>query len=421
MDTTVLNTQPATQQDRTGQRYRTLLFLLCFISSALGGTVSTLMAVYLPVVITDLQVGASFTVGSDISAYINAMFIFGWAFGGFSWGLISDKFGRKRALLFAIAFYGLFTVATGLSPTWSAVVVSRFLSGFGVGGVLVVSFTLLNEVWPARTRAIYTGILSIAFPVGIFSAGLLNYTVASWRAGFLIGLMPLILALLGIWFVKESDKWLAYCRENQTSEPHLTSLFSATHRSSLLRGSLTFGAMLIGLWAIFSWLPTWVQSLIATDAPHERGLSMMFLGMGGLSGGFLSGWLIRFLGLRQSLVLCFGVCTVVSFVLFKTNLAFTPIIYIEILVLALFFGLSQGVLSVYIPQLFPTGIRSTATGFCFNIGRLFTASAVLLVGILVSTLGGYGNAIFLFSLVFLVGLLVVLFLKDKREFTPVTE
>ncbi|QMU28042.1 MFS transporter [Adhaeribacter radiodurans] len=421
MDTTVLPPQLATRQDQTGQRYRTVLFLLCFISCALGGTVSTLMAVYLPIVIADLQGSASLAVGSDTSAYINAMFIFGWAFGGFSWGLISDKFGRKKALLLAIGFYGLFTMATGLAPTWGVVVISRFLSGFGVGGVLVVSFTLLNEVWPARNRAIFTGILSIAFPVGIFSAGLLNYTVASWRAGFLIGLIPLILALVGIWFVQESGKWLAYRRENQTSEPHLTALFSATHRAALLRGSLTFGAMLIGLWAIFSWLPTWVQSLIATDAPHERGLSMMFLGMGGLSGGFLSGWLIRFLGLRQSLVLCFSVCTAMSFVLFKTNQVFTSIIYVEIMVLALFFGLSQGVLSVYVPQLFPTGIRSTATGFCFNIGRLFTASAVLLVGILVSKLGGYGNAIFLFSLVFLVGLLVVLFLKDKQGFTPETE
>jgi hypothetical protein len=62
--------------------------------------------------------------------------------------------------------------------------------------------------------------------------------------------------------------------------------------------------------------------------------------------------------------------------------------------MALFFGASQGVLSAYIPQLFHTGIRATATGFCFNIGRLFTATAVLFIGVLVTALGGYGNAIF---------------------------
>ena len=173
--------------------------------------------------------------------------------------------------------------------------------------------------------------------------------------------------------------------------------------------------MLIGLWAIFSWMPTWIQSLIATDAPKQRGLSMMFLGMGGLTGGFFSGVLVNLIGLRKSMLLCFAVCVVMSFVLFKTNAKFSPAIYAEIALMALFFGASQGVLSAYIPQLFHTGIRATATGFCFNVGRLFTATAVLFIGVLVSSLGGYGNAIFLFSLVFVVGFVVVLFVKDRKE------
>jgi predicted MFS family arabinose efflux permease len=172
--------------------------------------------------------------------------------------------------------------------------------------------------------------------------------------------------------------------------------------------------MLIGLWAIFSWLPTWVQSIVTTaDAQKERGLSMMFLGMGGLTGGFFSGWLVNSLGLRRSLIACFAVCAVLSFLLFKTNTRFSTIVYMEITALALAFGASQGVLSAYIPQLFQTSIRATATGFCFNIGRLFTATAVLFVGVLVTSLGGFGNALFLFSLVFVVGLLVVVFVKEQ--------
>ena len=159
--------------------------------------------------------------------------------------------------------------------------------------------------------------------------------------------------------------------------------------------------MLIGLWAIFSWLPTWIQSLITTgDAQKERGLSMMMLGMGGLTGGFLSGWLTNAIGAKKSMLLCFAVCAVVSLILFKTNVSFSPIIYAEIILLALFFGASQGVLSVYIPDLFPVDIRGTATGFCFNTGRVLTAIAVLFVGVLVTELGGYSNALFIFSWVF---------------------
>jgi sugar phosphate permease len=174
--------------------------------------------------------------------------------------------------------------------------------------------------------------------------------------------------------------------------------------------------MLIGLWAIFSWIPTWIQSLIAAgDAQKERGISMMMLGMGGLIGGFLSGWIVNAVGSRRAMLLCFSVCAILSFVLFKTNSSFSTAIYIEIAVMALFFGISQGVLSVYIPALFPVVIRGTATGFCFNTGRLFTATAVLFVGILVTTLGGYGNSLFVFSLVFVVGLVATLFSKHKKE------
>ncbi|MGY4385302.1 MFS family permease [Pedobacter sp. UYP24] len=398
---------------KLSKTYLSILFILCFVSSALGGTVSTLMSVYLPVVVKDLQGDLNPEELNSISGFINALFIFGWAFGGFSWGLISDKIGRKRALLYAIACYGIFTFLTGLMPQWMGVVICRFMSGFGVGGVLVVSFTLLSEVWPQKTRAVVTGIISIAFPVGIFSAGLINFIVSSWREGFFIGAVPVILAIAGAWLLKESDTWLEH--KQQKAYNARTLWYSKENRKELLIGSLMFGTMLIGLWAIFSWLPTWVQSLINVDAPKERGLSMMCMGMGGLTGGFFSGWLVNLLGLRKSMLLCFAVCSVMSFVLFKTNQTFSPIIFAEIGLLAIFFGASQGVLSAYIPQLFHTGIRATATGFCFNIGRLFTGTAVLFIGVLVSSLGGYGNAIFIFSIVFLIGFVVVLFVKDKKE------
>ena len=414
MSTIVIDEQVSQPTTNITTVYRVVLFVICFLSSALGGTVSTLMSVYLPVVVKDLQGNLPPGEVNAISGYINAIFIFGWAFGGFTWGVISDKMGRKTALIMAVACYGIFTILTGQMPNWWGVVLCRFMSGFGVGGVLVTTITLVSEVWPAKSKAVVIGILSIAFPVGIFSAGLINYVVSSWRDGFLIGVIPLALALSGIWLLSESQSWLNYHSDKANKNNPLNKLLSASHRRELIVGSLTFGTMLIGLWAIFSWLPTWVQSLITThDAAKERGLSMMFLGMGGLTGGFLSGWLVNLLTLRRSMLICFAVCAGMSFILFKTNAVFNPVIYVEIAVLALFFGASQGVLSAYIPQLFPTGIRATATGFCFNIGRIFTASAVLFVGVLVSALGGYGNAIFTFSLVFIIGLLVVLFVREN--------
>ncbi|MEP6746721.1 MAG: MFS transporter [Bacteroidota bacterium] len=393
--------------------YHWLLLTICFLATAFAGVVSTLMSVYLPVAVKDLLGNKNPDELNTISAYINAVFILGGAVGGFIAGILCDKMGRKQSLIFSIATFGLFTLLTGYMPNWWSVVICRFFTGFGLGAVLVTTTTIMMEEWPKKTRAIFMGILSISMPVGIFSAGVIDYFVSSWRQAFGVGLLPIIIAVLSIWLLKESAKWQSN-REASLQSKNKASIFSPAYRSDVITGSLIFGTMLIGLWAIFSWLPTWIQTLVTTgDAQQQRGLSMMMLGMGGLTGGFLSGWLTNAVGLRTSMLLCFGVCAIMCVVLFKTNSVFSPIIYAEVLVLALFFGASQGVLSVYIPLLFPVAVRGTATGFCFNIGRIFTAIAVLFLGVLVTELGGYSNALFIFSIVFLIGWVVTFFAKDK--------
>ena len=396
--------------------YHWIMFAICFLGTAFAGTISTLMSVYLPVAVKDLLGNRDSDQLNNISAYINSIFLYGAAVGGLISGILSDKLGRKFAVIFSIASYGIFTILTGFMPTWLTVVICRFFSGFGLGAVLVTTNIIMIEEWPQKTRAIFVGILSIAIPVGIFSAGVIDYFVSSWRQAFLVGVLPTALAILSFWLLKESEQWnynqIKDAKKNKTD----SSPFSGHHIKDLFLGTIIFGTMLIGLWAIFLWLPTWMQTLIVDgDGQHERGIGMMMLGMGGLIGGFVSGWLINALGTRKSMLLCFSTCAALSFVLLKTNNSFSILIYIEIAVLAFFFGASQGVLSVYIPNLFPVSIRGTATGFCFNIGRLFTATAVLFVGVLVSELGGYANALFIFSLVFVLGLIVTFFASPVQS------
>jgi predicted MFS family arabinose efflux permease len=246
---------------------------------------------------------------------------------------------------------------------------------------------------------------------------LINYVLPGWRHAFTAGIVPLLLSVLAIFTLPESEKWQANNNHSPGEKGDANKqIFSSPYRKKLWIGSVIFGAMLIGMWAIFSWLPTWVQSLSGTsDAQHERGLSMMLLGAGGLTGGFISGWIANAIGLRKTMLMCFAVCLLTSFILFRLNASFSGIAYAEIAFLALFFGISQGALSAYIPELFPTGIRAAATGFCFNLGRLFTATAVFFVGTLVSLLGGYGNAIFIFSFIFLVGFIATWYAKEKKQ------
>lgn len=401
-----------TEQSQKLTGYLWLAFTISFLSNVLGGTVSTLMSVYLPVVVRDLLGNVDEQRLNDVSAYINSIYIVGWTVGGLTWGLVSDRIGRRKSLALSIASFGVFTMLTSLANSWEWVLVCRFFSGFGVGGVLVISATLLSEIFPEKHRAVFIGILSIGFPVGIFSSGLLGVFVPSWKQGFLMGMLPVVLGIVSYFLIKESERW----SEGQSSkDADKKSLFYAENGSNLWRGAIIFGSMLIGLWALFLWMPTWVQSLLEdSDGQTERGLSMMLLGIGGLTGGFFSGWISNLMGIRKAMMLCFAGCLVMAILLFYFNTSFSFIIYPEIALLALFFGISQGLLSVYIPLLFPTAIRATATGFCFNIGRLFTAAAVFFVGAMVTTLGGYGNSLLTFSTVFLLGLITIYFTKEKN-------
>lgn len=384
-------------------------FVICFFCNISAGLISTLMSVYLPIVANDLSGNVSADELSHISAYINALYIAGWAVGGFMWGFISDKIGRVKALALSVGTFGLFTFFIAFAPSWEWVVALRLLSGLAVGGILVITPTLLFEIWPAQSRSVMIGIDSIGFPIGIFSSGLLNLLMNDWHEAFFIGALPLLLAVVSLLTLKESDDW-----RNSKSGLVKQNSETNTDKTNLIKGTIIFGSMLIGLWGMFSWIPTWVQSLLTNSTGQtERGIAMMLLGAGGLSGGFISGWVSNSLGVRKAMMLCFSGCIIMSVLLFGMNTTFSRIIYMELAVLSLFFGISQGLLSIYIPQLFPVQIRGTYTGICFNVGRIVTAIAIFFIGVLVSELGGYSNALLTFAAVFVSGFITVFFTNDK--------
>lgn len=407
-DNQLYDTAFASSQKNT----RLFLFLACFFSSTFGGTVSTLMSVYLPVAVKDLLKDGDARQLDNIGAFINSIFIYGWMVGGIVWGILCDRIGRKKSFIYSTCCYGIFTLATAFASTWVQLVVCRFLTGFGVGGVLVTTTMLVSEAFSEKKRAVALGVLSISIPVGIFSAGLINYFIASWRYGFVAGLVPVIIAILSLKYISSGAVvGDMYRRDGAVS---VGRIFEKEVRKNLVAGSLIFGTTLIGLWAIFSWLPSWIQTLVVgSDGQKERGIAMMLMGIGGLTGGFISGWIVNAVGVRKTMIICFVVCFALSLTLFKLTHTLSAAVYAQIACMALFFGISQGALSVYIPQLFPASIGATATGFCFNVGRLFTATIVFFIGSLVDLLGGFGNSIFTFSFVFLIGLVVSMLFKPE--------
>lgn len=387
--------------------YRYLLFALCFLGGVLGGVTSTLVPSYLPVMIKDFTTSDEKT----IEAVINAAFIFGMLPGGLLLGFLSDKRGRKLGIQISMLCIGLFTLLTSFVNDWYWISAFRFATGFGVGGILLTTTIMIAEAWTSKNKDVALGILSISFPVGIFLAGLITYNIANWRTAFLTGIIPLVLMLLIQLWVKESESWTQHKKEPIADKPSLN-----RSTKEIIIGSIIYGTMLIGLWAVFAWLPTWMQGLIHSgDGQKERGTGMMMFASGGLIGGIISGWLIKYFSMKRTLLLCFGGAFVMCIFLFLYTFDISTFAYIKMFLLALFFGISQGALNAYIPGLFPVAIRSSATGICFNISRLFTGTAVFLVGWFSNAFAeDYATILLMFSFVILAGFLAILFYKEKK-------
>jgi MFS family permease len=393
------------QKRSSGQLW--LTFGLCFIFGAFGGLSATLLPSYLTQLTNDTILKET----DHSGAIVNAIFIYGMLAGGILLGYLGDKYGRRIAVLLSALFLSVFTLLTALASTFMALVCCRFLTGCGVGGILLTTTILLAEIWPVNKKTVILGMVSICFPVGIFSTGLITYNIAEWRSAFLIGLVPLLLLIPALFYIPESSNWLLTMKERKQHN----SVLAKKDIGAIIKGSIIYGSMLIGLWAILAWLPSWIQTLVTSGGQQEVGISMMLLATGSVVSGFFSGWLCKKIDTRIIMLTCFAGCFLFAMLLFIFTTQVDILTYFYITAIAVFFGISQGVLNVYIPSLFEVENRSASTGICFNISRLFTATVVFFIGWLVDRLNGFTNALFIFSFIFIIGFIVTLFLKTKRN------
>src|SRR6516225_3303869 len=138
-----------------------------------------------------------------------ALFLVGWGL-SLIWGPIADKFGRTRVLAATIFVYAIFTGAAALSQSVWQLGLFRLLAGIGIGGEWALAGTYVAEAWPEDRRKMGAGYLQTGYYAGFFLASALNYTVGAsfgWRAMFLCGLSPVVLALVIGARVKEPDRW----------------------------------------------------------------------------------------------------------------------------------------------------------------------------------------------------------------------
>jgi MFS family permease len=387
-------------------RYHWWAFLACWLGGVFDGMDSTLMSVVLPVAIGDLTGNPDPAAIAGTGSVVNCLFLLGWTVGGILFGWVGDRYGRLKSMMISILLYSLFTGLAGLSQDWTHLAACRFLTGLGIGGELVSIATFLTEVWPAASRAVAVAALITSYQAGVFLAGLLHFGVPDWRWTFGVGALPALLVVLLRLTLKESDRWEA---AHQQEPARLQD-----HAKPLWIGALAFAGLLVGYWASLSWVPTWIHQLPGTPE-SARSLATMALAVGAVGGCLLAGPMCQTLGRRWTLMLSSVGCWGASVWLFGSHTQFSPAIYGHNALLGLATGLTQAALYVYLPELFPTRIRATATGFCLNAGRIVTAGAVLVSGVLVTALGGLGSAATAFALSYLVTVLAVLLGPETRH------
>lgn len=390
-------------------------FGLCWAGGAFAGMDATMMLVLRPEALAELGAGAG--AGRD-AAIINALYMLGWAVGGVAIGTMSDRIGRVRAMALSISLYAVFTGLAGLAASWEQLLVLRFVAGMGVGGELVAISTYMAEIWPARTRAIAMGCLVTAFQAGILFAGAVTGWAEGWRSALFLGALPALLIAPLKLTLHESGRW-QQARALGERRPGLLSSWRELARGDARRlwvGLLAFGGFQMAYWAALAWLPTWVERLPGVTAPLAAGAAVLAShGVGAIGGALVAGLLATALGRRPTLLLAFAGSLATSTLLFLTNRAFSPIIAWEAAAFGVFAGMAYGVLYLYLPELFPTRLRATATGLCMNLGRLPTAIAILSVGVLVGLLGGYAHAAAVFGIGHVVALAAALFGPETRD------
>src|SRR5690348_8495697 len=195
-----------------------------------------------------------------------ALFLVGWGM-SLIWGPIADRFGRIPVLSATIFVYSIFTGAAALSQNVWQLGLFRLLAGIGVGGEWALAGTYVAEAWPEDRRKMGAGYLQTGYYFGFFLASALNFTVGArygWRAMFLCGLAPVILALLILRHVKEPERWKRAAGGTATSFRFpLRTIFSDRYRKRTLVNTALLTVAIIGLWAGAVYEPTAILILAA--------------------------------------------------------------------------------------------------------------------------------------------------------------
>jgi MFS family permease len=379
---------------------------------------------------------------SEQAGYATMIFMIGWALGGVVFGILGDRIGRAKTMIVTILLYsgftGLSVFATGI---WDFNVY-RFLCGLGVGGQFAVGVALVAETMPDRARPYTLGMVQALSALGNMMAALTGIVlgqmeqagmiVGAWRYTFAAGALPAPLALVIFKKLKEPEQWLKARAEKKKMGSFADLFTDPRWRKNSIVGMLLAFAGVVGLWGIgffsFDLLRPVLEkafraqglsgAALAGRTTTWIGITSLLQNLGAFFGIYAFTYLTHYTGRRKAFALAFVSAMVMTAFTFWRLKDFSDIFWMIPLMgftqLALFGGYA-----IYLPELFPTRLRSTGTSFCYNVGRLVAAAGPLTLALLTSRVyAGYQEPMryagATMCLVFLVGLAALPFAPETK-------
>jgi MFS family permease len=362
-----------------------------------------------------------------------AWFLLATGIGGYFLGNISDKIGRKKTILFSVLAYGTGTLLCGFADSISALNIYRFIVGVAVGGLWSSAASLVSECWKPEGRAKALSVMQTGWSGGNLLAAIVAWNILnpadpeSWRNLFIYSSIPAYATFLFVlFFVKESPVWLANREfmKNNASKGNMFEIFKPQYlKVTLLALTISILGM-YGYWIITAFTPAFLQNVLGVRI-DQAPVFLVWTGIGAMIGYIVYGYLAESIGRRKAFAVFFiGMTIMIPIFTYAVShmpltdgkLAFTAANVTILGVLAALVGFFTGYFSGFgswYSELFPTSIRSTASGFCFNFGRVGAILGIKLVPVLIPLIG-FTYTITLASVSYFIAAIMVFTLKETK-------
>jgi len=370
---------------------------------------------------------------------ISSVLLLGWAVGGVAFGRVADQLGRSRTLLLTMGIYSLGTAACAFAPNIWVLLLCRVVASLGIGGEWAAGAAMVAEVVPERRRVEAGALLYTSAPLGLFLATEVTWWVqgvalrgspeTAWRWVFLAGLLPAVAAFVIRLVVREPERWAQVAG---TAPPRLSELWQGETRRLTVAGLGTALIALVMWWSCNAFLPVVAAGLASRQAAVDglcpdatthlleswKALAVNLFNAGGLIGTLLTVPLAKWWGRRPMFGVYFAASALAIALSFGLEMSGLARLYCAFPIGVTVFGVF-GSFTYYLPELFPTRLRATGAGFCYNAGRVVAAAGPFAVGAIAAqgadALTSALEVLFWVALAPAAGLLFLPFIVETRD------